>query len=64
MRDVVISTCRLSKKYGSAYALKDVSLTVERGQIYGLVGKNGAGKTTLMRLICGQCIPSWIPEML
>jgi ABC-2 type transport system ATP-binding protein len=58
MSDIVISTHKLSKNYGSSHALKNISLTVERGQIYGLVGKNGAGKTTLMRLICGQSLPS------
>jgi ABC-2 type transport system ATP-binding protein len=58
MSEIVLSTHGLSKKYGAAYALNDVSLTLERGQIYGLVGKNGAGKTTLMRLICGQSRPT------
>jgi ABC-2 type transport system ATP-binding protein len=58
MSEIVISTRQLSKNYGSFPALKNVSLTVERGQIYGLIGKNGAGKTTLMRLICGQSVPS------
>ena len=54
MDEVILSTKNLSKRYGSAYALKDCTLTVKKGQIYGLVGRNGAGKTTLMRLVCGQ----------
>lgn len=54
MDEVILSTKRLSKRYGSVYALKDCTLTVKKGQIYGLVGRNGAGKTTLMRLVCGQ----------
>lgn len=58
MRDIVLSTENLSKRYNSLYALKDCSLSIERGQVYGLVGKNGAGKTTLMRLLCGQSPPT------
>lgn len=54
MGEAVLETRSLSKKYNASFALKDCSITIERGQIYGLVGKNGAGKTTLMRLICGQ----------
>lgn len=54
MGEAVLETHSLSKKYNTSFALKDCSITIERGQIYGLVGKNGAGKTTLMRLICGQ----------
>ncbi|MDR0380885.1 MAG: ABC transporter ATP-binding protein [Oscillospiraceae bacterium] len=54
MGEIVLSACGLSKKYGLSYALDDVSIEIERGQIFGLVGKNGAGKTTLMRVVCGQ----------
>lgn len=43
----------LSKKYKSFYAVKDVNLKINRGSIYGLVGKNGAGKSTLFKLILG-----------
>lgn len=58
MSKIVLSTKELSKKYGFSYALNGVSLTLEKGQIYGLVGRNGAGKTSLMRLICGQSRPT------
>lgn len=58
MEEVVLETRSLSKRYNASFALKDCSITIERGQIYGLVGKNGAGKTTLMRLICGQSNPT------
>lgn len=54
MTNEVLKTQNLSKKYNSSFAVKDCSITIKQGQIYGLVGKNGAGKTTLMRLICGQ----------
>lgn len=43
----------LTKNYGGKTALKDVSLTLPRGEIVGLFGENGAGKTTLMKSILG-----------
>ena len=43
----------LSKSYGSARALDDVSFTVEAGRIVGLIGPNGAGKTTALKAIMG-----------
>jgi ABC-2 type transport system ATP-binding protein len=48
----------LSKRYGSAYALRDIHMTVRRGEIYGLIGGNGAGKTTLMEMIGGLVHPT------
>lgn len=47
----VLYTCDLCKKYGRNEVLHKVNLTVNKGEIYGLVGKNGAGKTTLMKLV-------------
>ncbi|MEG0294977.1 ABC transporter ATP-binding protein [Enterococcus sp.] len=41
----------ISKKYKNYQALKDVSLTIRKGDIYGLIGRNGAGKTTLLKII-------------
>jgi len=58
MNEVILKTTGLSKTYRKSAALQDCSLSIVRGQIYGLVGKNGAGKTTLMRLICGQSFPT------
>lgn len=49
----VIETRDLRKEYGRIHALKGVSLTVEKGQIYGLLGQNGAGKTTLIKVLLG-----------
>ncbi len=49
----VIETRELRKNYGRMPALKGVSVTVEKGQIYGLLGQNGAGKTTLVKILLG-----------
>ncbi|WFR60200.1 ABC transporter ATP-binding protein [Anaerocolumna sp. AGMB13025] len=45
------------KKYSDFYALNEVSLTLERGRIVGLLGPNGSGKTTLLKLINGLLVP-------
>lgn len=51
--------CReLTKRYGSFYALSGLNLTLERGQIVGLLGPNGSGKTTLIKLINGLLTPT------
>lgn len=42
------------KKFGSKMVLDDISLTIEKGTIYGLIGPSGAGKTTLVKLIVGM----------
>ena len=44
----------IEKKYGNKRALRDVNLTLEKGKIYGLIGRNGAGKTTLLSIISAQ----------
>ncbi|MGL4740024.1 MAG: ATP-binding cassette domain-containing protein [Sarcina sp.] len=53
MREVVLKTHDLTKKYGEQLSNNKINITVKKGDIYGLIGKNGAGKTTLMRLITG-----------
>lgn len=54
----ILECQRLTKKYGSFFALSDLNLTLERGQIIGLLGPNGSGKTTLIKLINGLLIPT------
>jgi ABC-2 type transport system ATP-binding protein len=49
----VIETRDLHKYYGHIQALRGVTLTVERGEIFGLLGQNGAGKTTLIKVLLG-----------
>ena len=53
-----ISTAGLTKSYSGVDALSDLSLTVERGSIYGFLGPNGAGKTTTIRLLMGFIRPT------
>nr|WP_255809184.1 ABC transporter ATP-binding protein [Achromobacter sp. ACRQX] len=55
----VISVQGLSKQYASGFqALKNVSLDIQRGEIFALLGPNGAGKTTLISIICGIVNPT------
>jgi ABC-2 type transport system ATP-binding protein len=51
--DALIAARHLSKSFGPTQAVKDLSLSVPPGDIYGLVGPDGAGKTTTIRLLCG-----------
>lgn len=53
MKEMVIQTNRLTKKYKGQTAVRDISINVEKGKIYGLLGRNGAGKTTIMKMILG-----------
>jgi ABC-2 type transport system ATP-binding protein len=56
--DVIISVNSLTKTYASGFqALKDVSLEINKGEIFALLGPNGAGKTTLINIICGIVNP-------
>ncbi|MBQ5558717.1 MAG: ABC transporter ATP-binding protein [Lachnospiraceae bacterium] len=47
----VLKTTNLTKKFGRKEAVSHVNMTVEKGDIYGFIGKNGAGKTTTMKMI-------------
>ena len=49
----MIQLSQIQKNYGNFEVLKDVNLHVEKGEIYGLIGKNGAGKTTIFKIILG-----------
>jgi ABC-2 type transport system ATP-binding protein len=55
--NAVIELDRLTKRYGPARGIEDVSLTVERGEVFGFLGPNGAGKTTTIRTLLGLLRP-------
>lgn len=58
MADPVIQARGLTKRYGEQTAVRDLTFTVERGRIVGLLGRNGAGKTTTLRCLLGLSSPT------
>lgn len=58
MKEYAVRTEQLQKAYKSQIAVDGVCMHVEKGAIYGLIGRNGAGKTTLMKLITGMANPT------
>src|SRR6266702_7847365 len=58
MNDPAIRTRGLSKRYGDVYALRDLDLEIEQGEVVGYLGPNGAGKTTTIRLLLGLVMPT------
>lgn len=54
----IIETYNLTKRFGKTLAVDDVSLKVERGQVYGILGPNGSGKTTTIGMIVGIITPT------
>jgi ABC-2 type transport system ATP-binding protein len=56
--DVIVRTEHLSRRFGDLVAVRDVSLEVRRGEIFGVLGPNGAGKSTTIRMLCGILDPS------
>ncbi len=57
MDTYILEARNISKHFGGVFAVDDVSLSVPRGEIHGLVGENGAGKSTLMRVLAGILKP-------
>jgi ABC-2 type transport system ATP-binding protein len=58
MSEPIIALAGLTKSYGDVEAVRDLSLQINRGEIFGFVGANGAGKTTTMRMLCGLVRPT------
>ncbi|MBS1660205.1 MAG: ABC transporter ATP-binding protein [Bacteroidetes bacterium] len=54
----VITTDKLTKRFGAFIAANELTFEVEKGEIFGFLGANGAGKTTAMRMLCGLLSPS------
>ena len=57
MKEAIIRAHGLTRIYGRHRALNGVDITVNRGDIYGLIGRNGAGKTTMLKIFTGLTIP-------
>lgn len=55
--EYAIDVQSLNKHFGSKHVVKDVSLRVRRGEIFGFLGPNGSGKTTTIRMMCGLLKP-------
>ena len=49
--ETILKASNITKKYGNKLVINDISLTINRGDIYGFIGRNGAGKTTFMRIV-------------
>lgn len=54
MKSIILETRNLSKRFNTEQILKNINISIQPGEIYGLIGKNGAGKTTLMRILAGS----------
>jgi branched-chain amino acid transport system ATP-binding protein len=57
MREVLLEATGVAKHFGGVKALQEVSLSIRRGEIYGLIGPNGAGKTTFFNCMTGLYVP-------
>ena len=56
-QDIVIDVRHLTKKFDGKAVVRDLSMQVKRGTIYGFLGPNGSGKTTTIRMLCGLLTP-------
>jgi ABC-2 type transport system ATP-binding protein len=58
MNEYILRTNQLSKKYHDDFAIKNINVTIKKGEIYGFIGQNGAGKSTMLRLVTGLTSPT------
>ena len=58
MSEIICQTTELCKNYKNFHVLQNVNFSINRGEIYGLVGENGAGKSTLIRILTGLAFKS------
>jgi branched-chain amino acid transport system ATP-binding protein len=53
----ILNVQHCTKKFGGLVAVKDLNMSLDPGDLYGLIGPNGAGKTTIFNLITGVYVP-------
>jgi ABC-type multidrug transport system ATPase subunit len=58
MSETIVAIDGLTKSFGDVTAVRNLSLRIGRGEIFGFLGANGAGKTTTMRMLCGLLRPT------
>ena len=58
MNDSAVEIRHLTRRFGSIVAVRDLNLTIAKGEVFGLLGPNGSGKTTTIRMLCGLLAPS------
>src|SRR5207244_10823458 len=56
--DAAVETRELTRRFGALTAVDALTLRIERGEVFGLLGPNGSGKTTTIRMLCGLLEPS------
>ncbi|MEW6015159.1 MAG: ABC transporter ATP-binding protein, partial [Candidatus Zixiibacteriota bacterium] len=56
--EYAVTIDKLTRKFGEFKAVDEISLSVEKGEIFGFLGANGAGKTTAIRMLCGLLLPT------
>lgn len=56
--EYILTTDRITKRYKKCVAANEVSIHIQKGDIYGIIGKNGAGKTTVLKIISGLIRPT------
>ena len=58
MNHVAVETRHLTRRFGPVIAVRDLNLSIAKGEVFGLLGPNGSGKTTTIRMLCGLIAPT------